>query len=164
MSSHAATAARRMNLYALALVLLGLIGYGLAWAEAKAPPSPTPAQAEAEAAVDGVVEAAPAAAPSLTPLIFTFGPALLMLLMGFMTSQFARSKAIGMIGIHLGMLLPIVFAIAYAVVGWGRFTKWQAGEKPLANVLLFAVMVLASVIAAAMILKSRPPKESRGAA
>ena len=162
MSPHAALAARRMNLYAIVLILLGLIGYGLAWAEAKAPPTPTPAQAEAEAATDAAVESAPVAAPSLTPLIFTIGPALLMLLMGFMTSQLGRSKPIGMIGIHLGMLLPIVFAIAYAVVGWGRFTKWQAGEKPLANVLLFAVMVLASVIAAILVLKARPPKEARG--
>lgn len=164
MSPPAAIAARRMNIYALVLVLLGLIGYGLAWAEAKAPPAPTPVEAEVESAVDGEVDAAPVAAPSITPLIFTIGPALLMLLMGFMTSQLARSKAIGMIGIHLGMLLPFVFAIAYGVVGWGRFTQWQAGEKPLANVLLFAVMVLSSVIAAAMILAARPPKESRGAA
>ena len=164
MSPPAAIAARRMNIYAPVLVLLGLIGYGLAWAEAKAPPAPTPVEAEVESAVDGEVDAAPVAAPSITPLIFTIGPALLMLLMGFMTSQLARSKAIGMIGIHLGMLLPFVFAIAYGVVGWGRFTKWQAGEKPLANVLLFAVMVLSSVIAAAMILAARPPKESRGAA
>ncbi|MFM1890042.1 MAG: hypothetical protein RLZZ565_799 [Planctomycetota bacterium] len=163
MNAPAATAARRMNLYALVLIVLGLIGYGLAWSEAKAPPSPTPAQAEAEAAVDGSVESAPVTAPSLTPLIFTIGPALLMLLMGLMTTQIDRAKAIGMIGIHLGMLLPIVFAIAYAAVGWGRFTKWQAGEKPFANVLLFAVMVLASVIAALMILKARPSKEARGA-
>lgn len=162
MSPHTANAARRMNLYAFVLILLGVIGYGLAWSEAKSPPATTPTQAEAEASTDLAPEAAPVAAPSLTPLIFTIGPALLMLLMGFMTSQLARSKPIGMIGIHLGMLLPIVFAIAYAVVGWGRFTKWQAGEKPLANVLLFAAMVISSVIATVMILKGRPPKEARG--
>lgn len=161
MNAPAANAARRMNLYAMVLILLGLIGYGLAWSEAQAPPSPTPAQAEAEAAVDGAVESAPVTAPSLTPLIFTIGPALLMLLMGFMSSMIGRSKAVGMIGIHLGMLLPIVFAVAYAVVGWGRYTKWQAGEKPFANVVLFAVMVLASVIAAVLVLKARPSKEAR---
>ena len=38
MSTHAAIAARRMNLYAIVLILLGLIGYGLAWAEANRQP------------------------------------------------------------------------------------------------------------------------------
>jgi hypothetical protein len=163
MNAPAATAARRMNLYAMVLIVLGLIGYGLAWSEANAPPAPTPAQAESEAAVEGAVDTAPAAAPSLTPLIFTVGPAMLMLLMGFMSSRIKRSKIVGMIGIHLGMLLPIVFAIAYAVVGWGRYTKWQAGEKPFANVLLFAVMVLSSVVAAVLVLKARPSKDARSA-
>lgn len=163
MTAPAATAARRMNLYAMVLIVLGLIGYGLAWSEANAPPAPTPAQAESEAAVEGAVDTAPAAAPSLTPLIFTVGPAMLMLLMGFMSSRIERSKIVGMIGIHLGMLLPIVFAIAYAVVGWGRYTKWQAGEKPFANVLLFAVMVLSSVVAAVLVLKARPSKDARSA-
>ncbi|MFZ9691302.1 MAG: hypothetical protein ACO3EP_04610 [Phycisphaerales bacterium] len=163
MNAPAATAARRMNLYAMVLIVLGLIGYGLAWSEANAPPAPTPAQAESEAAVEGAVDTAPAAAPSLTPLIFTVGPAMLMLLMGFMSSRIERSKIVGMIGIHLGMLLPIVFAIAYAVVGWGRYTKWQAGEKPFANVLLFAVMVLSSVVAAVLVLKARPSKDARSA-
>jgi hypothetical protein len=88
---------------------------------------------------------------------------MLMLLMGFMSSRIERSKIVGMIGIHLGMLLPIVFAIAYAVVGWGRYTKWQAGEKPFANVLLFAVMVLSSVVAAVLVLKARPSKDARSA-
>ncbi|MGA0172670.1 MAG: hypothetical protein ACO3NL_03360 [Phycisphaerales bacterium] len=163
MNAPAATAARRMNLYAMVLIVLGLIGYGLAWSEANAPPAPTPAQAASEAAVEGAVDTAPAAAPSLTPLIFTVGPAMLMLLMGFMSSRIERSKIVGMIGIHLGMLLPIVFAIAYAVVGWGRYTKWQAGEKPFANVLLFAVMVLSSVVAAVLVLKARPSKDARSA-
>jgi hypothetical protein len=163
MNAPAATAARRMNLYAMVLIVLGLIGYGLAWSESNAPPTPTPAQAESEAAVEGAVDTAPAAAPSLTPLIFTVGPAMLMLLMGFMSSRIERSKIVGMIGIHLGMLLPIVFAIAYAVVGWGRYTKWQAGEKPFANVLLFAVMVLSSVVAAVLVLKARPSKDARSA-
>jgi hypothetical protein len=95
MNAPAAAAARRMNLYALVLIVLGLIGYGLAWSESKAPPSPTPAQAEAEAAVDGSVESAPVTAPSLTPLIFTIGPALLMLLMGFMTTKIDRDRLCG---------------------------------------------------------------------
>lgn len=162
MNTHAASAAGRMRVYALVLVVLGLVGYGLAWSEAKAPPSPTPAEAEVEAAVDGAATEAPAAAPSITPLIFTFGPALLMVVMSWMTSRIDRSKALGMIGIHLGMLLPFVFAIAYAVVGWGRLGKWQAGEKPLSAVVLFAVMVVASLAAGIAVLQTRPSKSERG--
>jgi len=162
MNPHAASAAGRMRLYALVLVVLGLVGYGLAWSEASAPPTPTPAEAELEAAVDGATTDAATAAPSITPLIFTFGPALLMVVMAWMSARLDRSKAIGMIGIHLGMLLPFVFAVAYAVVGWGRLGKWQAGEKPLSAVVLFAVMVLASLAAGIAVLQARPSKGERG--
>ncbi|MGA0285978.1 MAG: hypothetical protein ACO31E_12245 [Phycisphaerales bacterium] len=145
----AGTAARRMTVYAITLVVLGLIGFGLAWGEAAAV-----AQAEAG---DGK-----SSAPSLTPLIFTIGPALLMLAMAWMSRMIDRSKVLGMIGIHLGMLLPAVFGVAYAIVGWGRFTGWQAGEKPFANVLLFLAMILASLLATIGILKARPSKDARG--
>jgi len=169
----AATAARRMTLYAVVLIVLGLIGYGLAWSEVGADAGAgdaTTGATDADGMVDGMedggeqggVETA-AAAPSLTPLIFTIGPAVLMLLMAWMSRMIERSKALGMIGIHLGMLLPVVFGIAYATVGWGRFTAWQAGEKPFANVVLFVAMVLASLIATIGILKARPSKDARGA-
>lgn len=176
----AATAARRMTLYAVVLIVLGLIGYGLAWSEVGADATAADAttgatdadgmvdgmqdggeQGGAEAAGQGGAEAA--AAPSLTPLIFTIGPAVLMLLMAWMSRMIERSKPLGMIGIHLGMVLPVVFGIAYATVGWGRFTAWQAGEKPFANVVLFVAMVLASLIATIGILKARPSKDARGA-
>jgi hypothetical protein len=157
-------AARRLYLYALVLAVLGLAGYGLAVVQASAPPvSPTEAAAEANGAASAADEAE-AAGPSLTPLIFTLGPALLTLLAGWMSSRLEVSRAIGMIGIHVGMLLPLLFGVAYAVVGWGRFTRWQAGESPLANVLLFAALVLASVTAAVAVIKARPPKASRIAA
>ncbi len=164
----AATAARRMTLYAVVLIVLGVIGYGLAWSEVGA--DATTGATDADGMVDGMqdggeqggVETA-AAAPSLTPLIFTIGPAVLMLLMAWMSRMIERSKPLGMIGIHLGMVLPVVFGIAYATVGWGRFTAWQAGEKPFANVVLFVAMVLASLIATIGILKARPSKDARGA-
>jgi hypothetical protein len=155
------------------LIVLGLIGYGLAWSEVGADATAadaTTGATDADGMVDGMqdggeqggVETA-AAAPSLTPLIFTIGPAVLMLLMAWMSRMIERSKPLGMIGIHLGMVLPVVFGIAYATVGWGRFTAWQAGEKPFANVVLFVAMVLASLIATIGILKARPSKDARGA-
>lgn len=164
----ASVAARRMTVYAIVLVVLGLVGYGLAWSEAGAGGTGTAetevAAAEGEtAAANADAPESPSAAPSLTPLIFTIGPAVLMLLMAWASRMIERSKPLGMIGIHLGMLLPVVFGIAYATVGWGRFTAWQAGEKPFANVLLFVAMVLASLVAAIAILKARPSKEARGA-
>lgn len=161
----ASVAARRMTVYAIVLVVLGLVGYGLAWSEAGASAAKiaeTAAEGETAAANADAPES-PSAAPSLTPLIFTIGPAVLMLLMAWASRMIERSKPLGMIGIHLGMLLPVVFGIAYATVGWGRFTAWQAGEKPFANVLLFVAMVLASLVAAIAILKARPSKEARGA-
>jgi hypothetical protein len=85
-----------------------------------------------------------------------------MLAMAWMSRMIDRSKVLGMIGIHLGMLLPAVFGVAYAIVGWGRFTGWQAGEKPFANVLLFLAMILASLLATIGILKARPSKDARG--
>ncbi|MHC4833598.1 MAG: hypothetical protein ACYTFH_06890 [Planctomycetota bacterium] len=171
----AATAARRMTLYAVVLIVLGVIGYGLAWSEVGA--DATTGATDADGMVDGMQDGAEqggaetagqggaevAAAPSLTPLIFTIGPAVLMLLMAWMSRMIERSKPLGMIGIHLGMVLPVVFGIAYATVGWGRFTAWQAGEKPFANVVLFVAMVLASLIATIGILKARPSKDARGA-
>lgn len=158
-TSPAAAAARRMTTYAIALVVLGLIGFGLAFVAAgETTADATPGSAPA---AEGAGGAAAPSGPSFTPLIFTVGPALLMLLMAFMSRRIDRSKAIGMIGIHLGMLLPIVFGIAYATVGWGRFTAWQAGEKPFLNVLLFAAMVLASLLATIGIVKARPSKAAR---
>lgn len=141
-----------MNLFAATLVVLGILGYALAWSESTATGG------------GGDTENATAAAPSITPLVFTLGPAAIMAVMAFMSRRIEHSKAVGMIGIHLGMLLPLAFAIAYAVVGWSRFTKWQAGEKPLASVLLFLAMVLSSLVATAAIIAARPAKADRGAA
>lgn len=156
-TSPAATASRRMTTYAIALVVLGLIGFGLAFVAAGG----TTADATPGSGPAAAGDAATGSGPSFTPLIFTVGPALLMLLMAFMSRRIDRSKAVGMIGIHLGMLLPIVFGIAYATVGWGRFTAWQAGEKPFLNVLLFAAMVVASLLATIGIVRARPSKAAR---
>lgn len=166
-TSPAFVAARRLYLYALVLAVLGVVGYGLAAIQASSPPPPGVAPAESMAAAPDSAAAEPDSAPtgpSLTPLIFTLGPAVLVLLAGWMASRLEVSRAVGMIGIHVGMLLPLLFGVAYATVGWGRFTRWQAGETPLASLLLFAALVLASVVAAIAVIKARPPKAARTAA
>lgn len=154
---------RRLYLYALVLAVLGVVGFAM---QGGAAPAAEAAGADAAAATEtpAAEAAAPAGGRSMTPLIFTVVPALLVLLMGWMASRLQVSRAMGMIGIHAGMILPVFFGSAYAMVGWGRFQGWQAGERPLSSVLIFSSLVLASLIAAVAVFKARPPKESRQAA
>lgn len=152
---------RRLYLYALVLAVLGVVGFAM---QGGAAPADAAADAATAPQTPDASSAAPAGGRSMTPLIFTVVPALLALLMGWMASRLQVSRAMGMIGIHAGMVLPVFFGSAYAMVGWGRFQGWQAGERPLSSVLIFSALVLASLIAAIAVFKARPPKESRRAA
>ncbi len=54
----------------------------------------------------------PPGASAATALIVPAACALLMLVCAGLSSMLGRSKAAGMIGIHLGLVLPLVFAVA----------------------------------------------------
>ena len=154
--------ARHLYLYALVLAVLGVVGFALQGGATGAPSTMGDAAPAMDASVPASAEAT--SGRSLTPLIFTLVPALLVLLMGWMASRLQVSRPLGMIGIHAGMVLPVFFGAAYAMVGWGRFQGWQAGERPLSSVLIFTALVLASAVAAVAVFKARPPKAARGAA
>ncbi len=65
--------------------------------------------------LDGGVTAfasSPPGASAATALIVPAACAVLMLVCAALASQLGRSRAAGMIGIHLGLVLPLLFAIA----------------------------------------------------
>ena len=86
-------AAMFMILYAVAMVLLGVLAYLLA----------------------------PAGAASLTALIIPSACALLMLVCAIMSWRIASNRTMGMVGIHLGLVLPLLFAGAFFMTGGSRF-------------------------------------------
>lgn len=112
---------------------------------------------------------------SKTALFSSGGAAALMAVMAFMAG--AKSKAPMMIGIHLGMILPLVFA---ATFGWRlslNLAKPTAAEwlaaNPGADALdtskvesalqnwLFPVFIVGSLVAFFVILTQRPKPEDR---
>lgn len=56
---------------------------------------------------------APAGANAATALIMGGGSAAIMGIMGIFTLLIHRKRRLGMIGIHVGMILPLVFAAAF---------------------------------------------------
>ena len=98
-----------------------------------------------------------------TALIVSGATAALMIICGLMAQATHRQKVIGMIGIHLGMVLPLVFAAAFAFQAWKSWQKYQLGERHLYLPVIVAIMSIGSVVAFIAILKTRPPKSMRGA-
>jgi hypothetical protein len=86
-------AALLMILYAIAMVALGVLAYLLAPADAK----------------------------SLTALIIPSACALLMLVCAVLSWRIKSDRTLGMVGIHLGLILPLVFAGAFFMTGGSRF-------------------------------------------
>ena len=71
-----------------------------------------------------------------------------------------RDRLIGMIGIHAGLAIPLVSAIALVWRGWERMRVDGIGSPQV--ILLGISGVLGAFVFAAM-LRTRPPKEERGA-
>jgi hypothetical protein len=93
-----------------------------------------------------------------TALIVGFGTAIVMAVCGVLARMISTNKTAGMIGIHAGLVLTIIFA---ALFGW---RAWQAYADPakLYLAVILAVMAVGSVIAFAMLLRARPRKALRG--
>jgi len=96
-----------------------------------------------------------------TALIVSGASAALMVICGLMAQATQRQKAIGMIGIHAGMVLPLLFALAFAFQAWKSWQKYQLGERQLYLPVIVAIMSIGSVVAFIAILKTRPPKATR---
>ena len=100
--------------------------------------------------------AAPEGANAGTALIFTAVPAALMLACALMAMAIRRKKVVGMVGIHAGLALPLLFTIAYAGRAWGID---DPDKFYLRNTLWFLAVV--SLVAFGAILAMRPRKSER---
>ena len=97
---------------------------------------------------------APDKSRAVTALYAGGGSAVLMWLCAVMAMQIERKRTIGMIGIHVGMVLPLLFAIEFGRRSWKNFHA--ANKEYLA--IIFAIMAAGSVIAFILILFTRPKK------
>lgn len=61
------------------------------------------------------VAIAPEGANAATAVVFGGGAAVVMVVMGVLSLMIGRNRKLGMVGIHLGLLMPLVFA---ALFGW----------------------------------------------
>jgi hypothetical protein len=68
-----------------------------------------------------------------------------------------KNKAAGMIGIHVGLILPLIFA---GLFGW-RAYKAYADPAKLYLAIILAIMTLGSVLAFGLLLRARPKAEMR---
>src|SRR5262245_45953676 len=88
-----------------------------------------------------------------TALIVSGATATLRVICGLMSQATHRQKAVGMIGIHLGMFLPLLFAGAFAFQAWKSWQKYQLGERHLYLPVIVAIMSVGSLVAFIAILK-----------
>jgi hypothetical protein len=121
-----------MFFYALFLAVCGFAAFGLAgfdWAHAK------------------------------TALIVGLGTAAVIVVCALLAGMLARNRAAGMIGIHLGLVLPLLFAAMFA---WRAYKTFDTGgdEKRYLAIVL-TVMAAGSLIAFIAILMTRPKKADR---
>lgn len=96
---------------------------------------------------------------ALTALIAPAVMGGIMVLMGWMASQIETKRIMGMIGVHVGMVLPLLLAVLFGRLAYARGT----GEDPVMYLAtIFGIMVLGSIVAFIMILLTRPKPEARG--
>lgn len=93
-----------------------------------------------------------------TALIVGFGTAIVIAICGVLARMISSNRTAGMIGIHAGLVLTIIFA---ALFGW---RAWQAYADPakLYLAVILAIMAVGSAITFAMLLRARPKKAMRG--
>lgn len=97
------------------------------------------------------------AANARTALIVGFGTAVVIGVCALLARMIQSNKAAGMIGIHLGLILPLIYA---GLFGWRAFKSYADPAKLYLAVIL-VIMALGSVIVFAMLLKARPVPASR---
>src|SRR5262245_2226093 len=102
---------------------------------------------------------APPDAKAMTALIVPSAAAVLMVVCGAMARALARNRTVGMIGIHVGLVLPLIFAIAFGMRAYKTFDSGGDQKRYLAYIL--AAMTLGSIAAFIAILITRPPASQR---
>ena len=100
---------------------------------------------------------APAGAKAGTALVVSSATAAVMVICGSMAGALNRNRVVGMIGIHAGLVLPLVFALLFGMRAYAAFGN---PEKRYLAIIL-TVMAIGSVIAFVLILLTRPRPADR---
>jgi hypothetical protein len=98
------------------------------------------------------------AANARTALFVGFGTAVVMVMCGLLAGVIKKNRSAGMIGIHVGLILPLIFA---GLFGWRAF-KAYADPAKLYLAIILAIMALGSVLVFGLLLRARPKSEMRG--
>lgn len=102
---------------------------------------------------------APPDANATTALVVPSIAAGLMVVFGGMAAAFHRHRTTGMIGIHVGLVLPLLFAAAFGYRAASTFANGGSEKQYLAVIL--TIMAAGSVVAFFVVLRTRPPKQAR---
>lgn len=96
---------------------------------------------------------------AVTALIVSGVIAFLMIICAVMSGKIQTNKPVGMIGIHVGMTLPLVFGVILGFMGYSRLTA----EEPIVYLgTIMLIMSVGSLLSFGMILATRPKPEARG--
>jgi hypothetical protein len=101
------------------------------------------------AAVGGAIQ--------MTALIPVFMAAPMMAF-GIMAALYNRNHTVGMIGIHAGLVLPLLYGAMFAYLAYARAT---AEEPRMYLVTIFVVMAVASFVSLGLLVSLRPKPEDR---
>lgn len=103
---------------------------------------------------------APPTANAGTALIVSSGSAAVMVICAAMAGAIHRKRTVGMIGIHAGLLLPMLFAVLFAFRAYKTYSGGDPDKRYLAIIL--TIMAVGSVIAFVALAMTRPKPEQRG--
>lgn len=93
----------------------------------------------------------------LTALI-PVGMGAIMIVCGVMAGMYKRNQKMGMIGIHAGLVLPLVYGAMFAYLAYSRAT---ADEPKMYLVTIFVVLAVASFVSLGLLVSLRPKPEDR---
>jgi hypothetical protein len=100
---------------------------------------------------------APPNANAATALVVSSVTAFLIVVCAVMAARLPRNRTVGMIGIHAGLVLPLLYAVLFGLRANASFAN--ANKRYLAIIL--TVMAIGSVIAFFLILLTRPKRAAR---
>jgi hypothetical protein len=102
---------------------------------------------------------APPGVNATTALLVPGLAAILMIVFGAMANMFPRNRNVGMVGVHVGLVLPLLFALAFGFRAYNTFRGGDESKQYLGWIL--SVMAAASVAAFLAVLTTRPAKNMR---
>lgn len=85
---------------------------------------------------------------------------IIMIGMGLLAASPKRAPM--MIGIHMGIVLPLLFSVMFAWVASKRWAAHLAGEPKLTSAVIISIMAVVSLVTFVMVLRMRPKPSERG--